>query len=83
MEELEIVFLTFDIQDSPNCQADYLEVDGRRYCGLETGRILRIPFISSPVFEMRFHSDATIQNTGFNIRVRQLDQQATTARTAI
>jgi len=34
---------------------------------------------------MRFHSDsdASIQNKGFNIRVRELDQQATTARKAL
>lgn len=72
--------MAFDVQDSSGCLRDYVEIDGQRYCGDQTGLVLRIPFISLPVIEMRFHSDSSVQATGFNIRVRQLDQQATTAR---
>ena len=67
------------------CINDYLEINTQRYCGKQTGLILRVPFSIKSVFEMRFHSDsdASIQNKGFNIRVRELDQQATTARKAL
>lgn len=62
------------------CQKDYFEINKRKYCGVQTGLILRVPFLINIPFEMRFHSDNSIQSSGFNLRVRQLDQQATTAR---
>lgn len=62
------------------CKNDYLEINAKKYCGQQTGLILRVPFSIKSVIEMRFRSDNTIQNKGFNIRVRELDQQVTTAR---
>ena len=81
VNELEIDFVAFDLQKSDGCSADYFEIDGRRYCGVQTGSpAITISFQNRPFIEFKFHSDLSIENTGFNIKIHQLDNQATTAR---
>ena len=79
MNELEISFIAFDLPQSELCLGDHVEIDGQRYCGPLTGKTLTIPFLS-PYTEMKFHSDSQDENTGFNIRIRQQDHQATTGK---
>lgn len=31
--ELQLTFLHFDLQEDSNCNYDYLEIDGEKYCG--------------------------------------------------
>ncbi|KAI9553788.1 hypothetical protein GHT06_019052 [Daphnia sinensis] len=77
VDELEIYFVAFDLQNGTDCLYDYLEIDGIRYCGVQTGLRFRVPFLSDNPFEIRFHSDGAVQQTGFNISILQLDRQAT------
>jgi hypothetical protein len=80
VEELVISFVTFDLQNSTDCSNDYLEINTIRYCGIQTGLILRVPFLESNPLEILFHSDGAVQQTGFKINVFQFDRQFTTAR---
>ncbi|XP_057375783.1 cubilin-like [Daphnia carinata] len=80
VDELEIYFAAFDLQNGTDCVYDYLEIDGRRYCGDQTGLRLRVPFPSDNPFEILFHSDGSVQQTGFNISILQLDRQVTSPR---
>lgn len=80
VDELEIDFAAFDLQNGTDCIYDYLEIEGRRYCGVQTGLRFRVPFSSDKPFEILFHSDGAVQQTGFNISIIQLDRQATSAR---
>ncbi|KAK4007614.1 hypothetical protein OUZ56_012768 [Daphnia magna] len=79
VDELEIDFAAFDLQNGTNCIYDYLEIEGRRYCGVQTGLRFRVPFSNDNPFEILFHSDGAVQQTGFNISIIQLDRQATSA----
>lgn len=74
---MEVSFVAFDLPKSVLCLGDHVEIAGQRYCGPLTGKVFTIPF-ESPFLEMRFHSDSKDENTGFNIRIRQEDHQATT-----
>lgn len=79
VNELEISFVAFDLPESVLCLGDHVEIDGQRYCGPLTGKVLTIPF-SSPFLEIKFHSDSQDEKTGFNIRLRQEDHQVTTGK---
>ncbi|XP_046452995.1 cubilin-like [Daphnia pulex] len=79
IEQLLISFIAFDLQNSTDCSNDYLEISAERYCGVQTGLVLRVPFVGADPFEIRFHSDGAVQQTGFKLSVVQIDRQVKTA----
>lgn len=80
IEQLLISFIAFDLQNSTDCSNDYLEISAERYCGVQTGLVLRVPFVGADPFEIRFHSDGAVQQTGFKLSVVLIDRQVKTAR---
>ncbi|XP_064459056.1 cubilin-like [Ornithodoros turicata] len=70
--DLELVYAAFDVESSPNCQYDYLEIGGNRHCGsLPADHLHTFPFPSNEKV-IHFHSNGANTRRGFSIRARQL-----------
>ena len=71
---LEMHFRQFDLEASPDCQYDYVEIGTAvRLCGTlqrETSRIYRF---DRPEMFVNFHTDASTERAGFKIDVNQLE----------
>ncbi|XP_055945205.1 cubilin-like isoform X1 [Argiope bruennichi] len=71
--KMDIRFLDFDVEDSPGCVYDYLQLDAQRLCGrIPEDNVKTTDFLS---FEkvLRFKTDSINPRPGFFLYVRQLD----------
>ncbi|XP_076316353.1 cubilin-like isoform X1 [Tachypleus tridentatus] len=70
--QLELTFLTFDVEGNEDCRYDYLRVDGETLCGaLPVGESRILDFKTSKKV-IEFHSDSATTRQGFHIRARQI-----------
>ncbi|RWS20274.1 cubilin-like protein, partial [Leptotrombidium deliense] len=72
---LEFTFLKFDVEASPQCQFDYLEVNNVRLCGSLQKETTRTYIFEEPEKVVKFHSDASTNRDGYVIQVDQLECQ--------
>lgn len=71
---LELTFVTFDVEASPECQYDYLEVGNTvRLCGTLQTETVRTYIFDGSEKILKFHSDASNNRNGFVIRAEQLE----------
>ncbi|XP_050733505.1 uncharacterized protein LOC127007040 isoform X2 [Eriocheir sinensis] len=72
---LEVTFVDVDLPFldpvTSQCNADYLEVGGTKFCGTFQNRVVTIPFTGQTA-TLSFHSDAAESGRGFKISVAQL-----------
>ena len=72
---LELTFLKFDIETSPQCQYDYLEINNVRLCGTLHKETTRTYVFDENEKLIRFKSDASTNRDGFQIYIEQLECQ--------
>lgn len=66
--KLQLTFVDFHLENSTNCNYDYLEINGTKYCGKGPGRDIWIKFQGEKIQEtITFHSDNTVSYHGFYI----------------
>ncbi|RWS13407.1 cubilin-like protein [Dinothrombium tinctorium] len=70
---LEFTFIKFDVEASPQCQFDYLEVNNVRLCGSLQKETTRTYIFDEKEKVVKFHSDPTTTRDGFIIKVDQLE----------
>lgn len=70
---LELTFLQFDVEPSPQCQYDYLEVNSVRLCGTLQRETTRTYIFNDPEKMIKFHSDNSSNRSGFLIQAEQLE----------
>ncbi len=71
---LELTFLKFDVEASPECQYDYLEVgDTVRLCGTLQAETVRTYIFDGTEKLIKFHSDASTNRSGYLIKAEQLE----------
>ena len=70
---VELSFLRFDVEASPQCQFDYLEVNNVRLCGTLQRPTTRTYIFTGQEKWIRFHSDSSTSRAGFLIRGEQLE----------
>ncbi|KAG8192599.1 hypothetical protein JTE90_015232 [Oedothorax gibbosus] len=71
--KLDIRFLDFDVEDSPGCVYDFLELDSQRLCGrIPEDNVKTSDFLSYEKV-LRFKTDSVNPRPGFFLYVRQLD----------
>lgn len=67
-------FVLFDLEASTDCQYDYMEIGTAvRLCGTLNQKTDRIYSFDRDEIEIRFHSDATNEQKGFQIKIEQLE----------
>ncbi|XP_076031119.1 cubilin-like [Oratosquilla oratoria] len=64
-------FTDFEMENSPQCSKDYLQVAGIKFCGTQSGRTRTLPFPGSTL-DMFFHSDGDGKGRGYRIKVGQV-----------
>ncbi|XP_022251869.1 cubilin-like, partial [Limulus polyphemus] len=70
--QLELTFISFDVEGNGDCRYDYLHVDGETLCGvLPVGESRILDFETSKKV-IEFHSDSATTRQGFHIRARQV-----------
>ena len=71
---LELTFVKFDVEASPECQYDYLEVGNTvRLCGTLQTETVRTYIFDTNEKILKFHSDASNNRNGFLIKAEQLE----------
>ncbi|CAG2164515.1 unnamed protein product [Oppiella nova] len=71
---LELTFIKFDVEASPECQYDYLEVGNTvRLCGTLQTETVRTYIFDTNEKILRFHSDASNNRNGFLLNAEQLE----------
>ena len=71
---LELTFHKFDVEASPECQYDYLEVGNTvRLCGTLQTETVRTYIFDGNEKLLKFHSDASNNRNGFLIKAEQLE----------
>ncbi|KAL1415165.1 hypothetical protein MTO96_029682 [Rhipicephalus appendiculatus] len=69
---LLVTFDAFDLEYSPGCHSDYLELAGHKICGMvPAGKTKQVPLRDFQT-AFRFHSNEAVENRGFMLRVRQV-----------
>ncbi|KFM77635.1 hypothetical protein X975_15664, partial [Stegodyphus mimosarum] len=62
---------SFDVEEDPHCQSDFLLVNNDRLCGvMSEGQILDISFLNATM-TMEFQSDHVTTRDGFQFNVHQ------------
>lgn len=74
---LRVKFITFDVEDHPDCRSDYLLIQstGEKICGSSlrgTRADKLIPFSSSGKVEMKFITDSQVTRSGFKLLLEQV-----------
>ncbi|GFY44102.1 cubilin, partial [Trichonephila inaurata madagascariensis] len=71
--KMDIRFLDFDVEDSPGCVYDFLQLDSQRLCGrIPEDNVKTTDFLSYEKV-LRFKTDSVNPRPGFFLYVRQLD----------
>uniref|UniRef100_T1KQ91 CUB domain-containing protein n=1 Tax=Tetranychus urticae TaxID=32264 RepID=T1KQ91_TETUR len=70
---IELTFLMFDVEASPQCQYDYLEINNVRLCGTLQRETTRTYIFEGVEKVIKFHSDNSSNRGGFLIRAEQLE----------
>ncbi|GFQ95573.1 cubilin [Trichonephila clavata] len=73
--QVELFFSHFDVasENPANCDRDYLEVKGARYCGKRDGQRVLVDFPKDKnELVLHFKTDSYQQLSGFRIEVKQL-----------
>ena len=71
---LELTFVRFDVEASPECQYDYLEVGNTvRLCGTLQTETVRTYIFDGNEKILKFHSDSSNNRNGFLIKAEQLE----------
>ncbi|KAG1684815.1 Protein obstructor-E [Nymphon striatum] len=72
--QVHLTIRDFELETSGNCENDFLQINGRQYCGkmLPTGQglVLDFPPQTSEI-RMKFKTNFLMQKRGFNILVQQ------------
>ncbi|XP_013788246.1 cubilin-like [Limulus polyphemus] len=68
---LQLIFISFEVESSQNCEYDYLEVDEERFCGSLPADLVRNLHFETNEKILRFHSDGANPRPGFLIQVHQ------------
>ncbi|XP_076315957.1 tolloid-like protein 2 [Tachypleus tridentatus] len=68
---LQLIFISFEVESSQNCEYDYLEVDEERLCGSLPADLVRNLNFETNEKILRFHSDEANPRPGFLIQVHQ------------
>ena len=72
LQRFELLFDHFDLEDSPDCLNDYLEMTANNrtqtYCGSNAPSLMQY---DGPI-TLKFHSDFIINGTGFNLTYREI-----------
>ncbi|XP_067139271.1 LOW QUALITY PROTEIN: cubilin-like [Centruroides vittatus] len=69
--QLNITFIAFDVEYSPNCERDYLEIENEKLCGVITPNSIRLFDLHDQEKILNFRSDFSRTRPGFFIRVTQ------------
>lgn len=70
---VELSFDHFDLQDSKDCEADFFELDGGRFCGKMLHKTKRvIPFNRDEFVKFLFKTDNNKSSQGFAVNYKQL-----------
>ncbi|KAL7643579.1 UNVERIFIED_CONTAM: hypothetical protein RMT77_005562 [Armadillidium vulgare] len=69
--QLQIKIIDFDVEPSPGCRRDYLQLGLRRLCGENYVNEIHNYHFSSDRFNVIFHSDLQESGKGFRIEVTQ------------
>ena len=73
---LQLKFIKFDVEASPECQYDYLEVGNTvRLCGSLQEETIRTYNFENSEKAIKFHSDSSTNRGGFYIKVNQIECQ--------
>ncbi|KFM57414.1 Cubilin, partial [Stegodyphus mimosarum] len=73
--QVELYFSHFDVasESSANCDRDYLEIKGAKYCGKRDGQRVLVDFPQDKSeLVMHFKTDSYQQTSGFRIEAKQL-----------
>ena len=71
---LELTFIKFDVEASPECQYDYLEIGNTvRLCGTLQSETVRTYIFDTNEKMVKFHSDASNNRNGYLIKAEQLE----------
>ncbi|XP_035210870.1 cubilin-like isoform X2 [Stegodyphus dumicola] len=71
--KIDIRFLDFDVEESPGCVYDFLQLDSQRLCGrIPEDNVKSTEFLSYEKI-LRFKTDSVNPRPGFFLYVRQLD----------
>ncbi|XP_031557842.1 uncharacterized protein LOC116294384 [Actinia tenebrosa] len=80
VDEIFIVFKTFDLESSHMCSNDYVKVTdeydkkfGGRFCGKKSA--FAVSVMSKRVAHVTFHSNAAIEKSGFSAFYKVIDQR--------
>ncbi|XP_054719095.1 cubilin-like [Uloborus diversus] len=79
--QLELYFSHFDVasENSANCDRDYLEIKGAKYCGKRDGQRVLVDFPKDEnEITMHFKTDSYQQLSGFRIEAKQLTSGCST-----
>lgn len=71
----QLTFGRFDVgvQRSGHCPADYLDIQGTRYCGRRDGQTIIVDFPRGrDSIELKLHTDGVYERSGFRIDVKQV-----------
>ncbi|XP_077542240.1 tolloid-like protein 1 isoform X2 [Haemaphysalis longicornis] len=71
----QLTFGRFDVgvQRSGHCPADYLDIQGTRYCGRRDGQTIIVDFPRGrDSIELKLHTDGVYERPGFRIDVKQV-----------
>nr|XP_042906945.1 cubilin isoform X2 [Parasteatoda tepidariorum] len=71
--KMDIRFLDFDVEQSPGCVYDFLELDSERLCGRILEDTVKTTDFLSYEKVLRFKTDSINPRPGFFLYVRQLD----------
>ncbi|XP_076315350.1 cubilin-like [Tachypleus tridentatus] len=72
---LHMTVHSFDLEESQNCDYDYLDIIEQRLCGqIPSNSFNIVPFQEKNIVQFVFHSDKVTSRPGFSVRVQQVTQ---------